>query len=1780
MLILFLVLSLFLFLPSLAPLSFYIQNSPTCKQSAQTGSIDTPFCSIPWAFDISYYQSLNSTESEISYVLMSPSYQIFDPNLPNPPPYFLGFSGKNVSIVSENSSVIILETNNVCFGVANNLTIVNVSFQGGAFFQPKRTKQEFYLNYQLSSFIFSSLFVFIPSTKVKFALFYNSTFSQFIFSRNESFSSLLLMNDNMTLVTFYNSSFENLFFSHSMIYSPKPLVTVTAISIGFFNCSFLNYNILDHKITFLNFPDETLQPTHKFMFGFNKGKIYLVGQDLMIQNISNFCRNSETNIYLRNVIIKNSPSNSESRFFWMNSSTLNINTVKLIFSNGFIHLEQKNTLVIKFFYLQTALSVPSLFNLTMNNSMNLQNFYIDSINIISTVTSFLNCDKNSTLYMNNVFLVHIQFLRIPLMYFFKANTVLLYNFYLIGCASYKSVIQVGFTNNVSNSILIKSLIVRNTMLDSFMSGSIYPDFLKISNLDFNNSLIKDKMNCFLKTSDLSRLTSNAVFTNATFIAFKGQSFASDLIQSNITFENTVFLNMTLDLGFVSMTSGSSLSLITTKFLSVINGNDYSFSPLLGIGFFVKVNSGIIYINSVVFDGYNATQSFSRCSIFFLIIDKNTLKINDLLIKNTGQNTTFLSANTFNNVDLAWVNISLITVKNPRNFIKIESDNSLYFKNCSFTQIKIPIAGAFMSANQNNAVWIKSTTVDGIFAKDEGKGGCFAFNSNNTFTLLKSNFSNITASYGSLGYFGFKNFLTLESCFIRQLTATKTAAGLFFTESNIIRIFNSNFSDTHSIQDSGLIFLSLNNQLTLINVWIVNSNSDLCGGTIYGLTDNIVGIDDCKFITTRAVLSGGLFYFASSNNIVMNNNYVYNSTASRFSYAIDLNRFNNMTSIGMIWEQSDGIYNGYMGSVILRGWEAQGKIKEDSSLFPQMTESNIMIGFLSCFNSLLTISDIDLYNYQGFLLLFAQGGSIKIVGFKVRDTSSLQHSIFEIQQSYIICTFLNFRNITGSIFHLTDSISMINSSKVIGSGFQFLQAISSVLYVSKSYFLYPHNEMSAPVSLPTNGGFFELIGSEFTLRESTLVGGFAVNGGAISLEDSEMEFHNNVCLMNKATMHGGCLYISHNNEHIFDQFKNLPENERFNRLKFSGNLLFANNARLGGGFLIHSHYMDQKNKRRAYKILADRNIFKSNKANKGGAMFKDEMSVINASNLIFRSNLAYLANKTSVGKGGAVYTNCSFKCDLGSEIFWNVSFEKNRATFGGAVFLEQNPYDLYNMQAMIHNNITFNNNKGYSYGNDLATIPAWISLKTRDSDIEETYMSIKNLVSGNNYPCLFYITGKDYFGNLVIMQENPIALHINDRNNNSDHQLILVPEYNNLLCAKNTIISNPRPNLNLIYDINFANPEASSSHVRINLTFRSCEIGERQTDDFRCESCAMGSYSFQQNSSEKCLPCDDTLPFYCLGSSFVGPKPSYWRMDYYSDNFIRCPNPSSCLGYNVSNSQYFEKSKSTGLCREGYKGVLCAECAEGYGITNGYFCTSCGSFWYYFNIIFFFSFRLFLIIYSLHSAVAMCTSAAAGLLKTKEIISATIMKILMNHFQVLNIILSFPMEWKQNVYEFLSIPMAVSPSISDSYSVQCLFQFLNINISTHFVKIINIWLSILFLMGVCYAYYKFYLTKKIKFYLKFIKKTENDVIESTYIIILFIVYLDILSVCLETFSCRNIGYKDVVEYRLVKDYSVKCWNENHKGWAYGLVVPFLILFGIGFPISILYVLVHKQKKKKT
>ena len=48
-------------------------------------------------------------------------------------------------------------------------------------------------------------------------------------------------------------------------------------------------------------------------------------------------------------------------------------------------------------------------------------------------------------------------------------------------------------------------------------------------------------------------------------------------------------------------------------------------------------------------------------------------------------------------------------------------------------------------------------------------------------------------------------------------------------------------------------------------------------------------------------------------------------------------------------------------------------------------------------------------------------------------------------------------------------------------------------------------------------------------------------------------------------------------------------------------------------------------------------------------------------------------------------------------------------------------------------------------------------------------------------------------------------------------------------------------------------------------------------------------------SSSCTPCESINPFNCYGANNRSPKQGYWRYNYSSNTFLRCPNNISCLG---------------------------------------------------------------------------------------------------------------------------------------------------------------------------------------------------------------------------------------------------------------------------------------------
>ena len=72
---------------------------------------------------------------------------------------------------------------------------------------------------------------------------------------------------------------------------------------------------------------------------------------------------------------------------------------------------------------------------------------------------------------------------------------------------------------------------------------------------------------------------------------------------------------------------------------------------------------------------------------------------------------------------------------------------------------------------------------------------------------------------------------------------------------------------------------------------------------------------------------------------------------------------------------------------------------------------------------------------------------------------------------------------------------------------------------------------------------------------------------------------------------------------------------------------------------------------------------------------------------------------------------------------------------------------------------------------------------------------------------------------------------------------------------------------------------------------------------------------------------------CFGSTLTAPQDTYWRSSSESTNYIPCLNPDACKAG--------DSSSPTGICKEGYDGVLCANCKENY-TKSSFECYECPS----------------------------------------------------------------------------------------------------------------------------------------------------------------------------------------------------------------------------------------------
>ena len=193
----------------------------------------------------------------------------------------------------------------------------------------------------------------------------------------------------------------------------------------------------------------------------------------------------------------------------------------------------------------------------------------------------------------------------------------------------------------------------------------------------------------------------------------------------------------------------------------------------------------------------------------------------------------------------------------------------------------------------------------------------------------------------------------------------------------------------------------------------------------------------------------------------------------------------------------------------------------------------------------------------------------------------------------------------------------------------------------------------------------------------------------------------------------------------------------------------------------------------------------------------------------------------------------------------------------------------------------------------------------------------------------------------------------------------------------------------------------STEISIPLTFRNCTNGEVYQPS-QCVVCPVGMYSFNPDDG-KCTMCPKHVA--CPGKFNFVVSEGYWRRSWNSSLVLLCPMKDICLGGDPPQ------------CEEGYEGVLCTECSNGYNRVGTVLCVDCQSTgWVFFQFLLLTLSLLLYLAVIVHSIV------------TNNSIRISLIRLLLSHSQLLVIVihLKVPLAGTiRNYLRFISLTAGLS-----------------------------------------------------------------------------------------------------------------------------------------------------------
>jgi predicted outer membrane repeat protein len=563
------------------------------------------------------------------------------------------------------------------------------------------------------------------------------------------------------------------------------------------------------------------------------------------------------------------------------------------------------------------------------------------------------------------------------------------------------------------------------------------------------------------------------------------------------------------------------------------------------------------------------------------------------------------------------------------------------------------------------------------------------------------------------------------------------------------------------------------------------------------------------------------------------------------------------------------------------------------------------------------------------------------------------------------------------------------------------------------------------------------------------------------------------------------------------------------------------------------------------ILMDSSFTHNGNTDVFGGVLNILNSDITISNSTFRLNTAEI--------GGAIYFDWT-SLELWNLRISNATFASNTASSkGGAIYYNFKRPQLIDV---------INQNNIAPYGPDLASYPVKIKFADRND------MVINDIGSNIKYEKEVKFALFDYDDQVMVLNNvNQITLTPVNLSISSIGGVNSVLMKHGIATFTNLIATAKYGSKDVKYQVS----SKAINKVKINevfgtsindnivtFNFRNCIPGESIINNYKCQECSAGSYSFQWNSPE-CYSCLDNAIW--LGRDQMEVVPEYWRMTTNSTKIVECINKDACKGGFSPENEYPVNWS------EGYKGILWSECiitnSKKYQKVNDFECQKCPNM--AMNSIRVIGVCLLVFIFFMIIILI-------NIRKTKESEISVLFRIMTNYFQLLTTSLSFSSSFPgtlSNIFNpiekfggasetFLSFDWFINDyEIKGPFPSNALFKLF----LTVFLPIILTLFASLIWVLVHFVYKKW-------------APLLGRCIIISFISTVFILHPKLTEQSFSLFRCIEV---DDGQNRVRIDTSIECLSSEHISWIFALSIPILIIWVVTWPLLAFFLLYRSLKK---